>query len=117
MSDIISWDKAIDRKVKSSDGKDLGKVQSITHDYIQTKEGIVSKTYYFIPKFYLSGYDGSDLWISLTKDEAKAKFEREKEPEASEWETPEYAARRTEVTKQYPDFAASIPTFQPATAD
>jgi hypothetical protein len=116
MSDIFSWDKAIDRKVKSSDGKDLGKVQSITHDYIQTKEGIVSKTYYFIPKFYLSGYDGNDLWVSLTKDEAKSKFEREKEPEASEWETPEYAARRTEVTKQHPDFGATIPTFQPATA-
>ena len=40
MSDIISWDKAIDRKVKSSDDKDLGKIQSITRDYIQTKEGL-----------------------------------------------------------------------------
>ena len=25
MSDIISWDKAIDKKVKSSDNQDLGK--------------------------------------------------------------------------------------------
>ena len=25
MTDIISWDKAIDKKVKSSDDKDLGK--------------------------------------------------------------------------------------------
>ncbi|MGA8080344.1 MAG: hypothetical protein WB988_00645 [Candidatus Nitrosopolaris sp.] len=38
MSDIISWDKAIDKKVKSSDDKDLGKIQSVTRDYIQTKE-------------------------------------------------------------------------------
>ena len=31
--------KLIDKKVKTSDDKDLGKVQSITRDYIQTKEG------------------------------------------------------------------------------
>ncbi len=71
MSDIISWDKAIGKKVKSSDDKDLGKVESITLDYIQTKEGMVSKTYYFIPKYHLSGYDGDKLWVSLTKDEVK----------------------------------------------
>ena len=90
MSDIISWDKAIGKKVKSSDDKDLGKVESITLDYIQTKEGMVSKTYYFIPKYHLSGYDGDKLWVSLTKDEVKAKFERESAPEPSEWETQEY---------------------------
>src|ERR1051326_9560153 len=58
MSDIISWDKAIDMKVKSSDNKDLGKIQAITKDYIQTKEGMVSKNYYFIPKYHIQGYDG-----------------------------------------------------------
>jgi hypothetical protein len=42
MPDIISWDKAIDKKVKSSDNKDLGKIQSITNEYIQTKEGSFS---------------------------------------------------------------------------
>ena len=39
MSDNMSWDKAIDKKVKSSDNKDLGKIQSVTKEYIQTKEG------------------------------------------------------------------------------
>lgn len=33
MSDIISWDKAIDKKDKSSDNKDLDKIQSITKEY------------------------------------------------------------------------------------
>src|SRR3712207_264236 len=84
MSDIISWNKAIGKKVKSSDDKDLGKVESITLDYIQTKEGMVSKTYYFIPKYHLSGYNGDKLWVSLTKDEVKAKFERENPPRSEE---------------------------------
>ena len=44
MTDIISWDKAIDKKVKSSDDKDLGKIQSVTRDYIQTKEGTVDRS-------------------------------------------------------------------------
>ena len=69
MTDIISWDKAIDKKVKSSDDKDLGKIQSVTRDYTQTKEGTVDKKYYYIPKYYLQGYDGDHLWVSLTKDD------------------------------------------------
>ena len=111
MSDIISWDKAIDKKVKSSDNQDIGKVQSVTKDYIQTKEGTVSKKYYFIPKYYFQGYDGDNLWVSLSKDEIKGKFEREKEPEPGELQTPEYAERRTAITKQYPNFDSNIPQY------
>jgi hypothetical protein len=42
MPDIISWDKAIGKKVKSSDNEDLGKIQSITKECIQTKEGSIN---------------------------------------------------------------------------
>ncbi len=114
MSDIISWDKAIGKKVKSRDDKDLGKVKSITLDYIQTKEGMVSKAYYFIPKYHLSRYDGDKLWVSLTKDEVKAKFERESAPEPSEWEMQEYRELRTTITRRHPDFATNIPTYKPS---
>ena len=111
MSDIISWDKAIDKKVKSTDNQDLGKVQSITREYIQTKEGLVGKKYYFIPKYYIQGYDGDHLWISLTKDEVKTRFERETPPDLKEFETPEYIERKSAVTKQYSDFDNSIPSY------
>ena len=111
MTDIISWDKAIDKKVKSSDDKDLGKIQSVTRDYIQTKEGTVDKKYYYIPKYYLQGYDGDHLWVSLTKDDVKSRFEGEKAPPAATFETPDYVQRKTTVTKQYPDFETNIPTY------
>jgi hypothetical protein len=111
MSDIISWDKAIDMKVKSSDNKDLGKIQSITKDYIQTKEGLVSKNYYFIPKYHIQGYDGDKLWVSLTKDDVQARFEKEKAPDPSEFDTPEYNQRKTNMVKQYPDFENNIPPY------
>lgn len=67
VSDIISWDKAIDKKVKSSDDKDLGKVQSITRDYIQTKEGTIGKNYYYIPKYYMQGYDGAPMGFTYKR--------------------------------------------------
>ena len=116
MSDIISWDNAIDKKVKSSDNKDVGKVQSITKEYIQTKEGALSKNYYFIPRYHIQGYDGGNLWVSLTKDEIKAKFEKEKAPDPSEFESPEYNQRRTNVINQYPDFESNIPRYNSGTA-
>ena len=40
---ILSWDEAKDKKVKSSDDKDLGKIQNVTRDYIEIKEGLISK--------------------------------------------------------------------------
>ncbi len=116
MSDIISWDKAIDKKVKSSDNQDLGKVQSITREYVQTKEGLVGKKYYFIPKYYIQGYDGDHLWISLTKDEVKTRFERETPPDLKEFETPEYIERKSAVTKQYSNFDNSIPSYSSSTS-
>jgi hypothetical protein len=116
MSDIISWDNAIDKKVKSSDNKDLGKIQSITKEYIQTKEGALSKNYYFIPKYYIQGYDGDSIWVSLTKDEIKVNFEKQKAPDTSEFQSPEYDRRRANVIKQYPDFESNIPTYKVGTA-
>jgi hypothetical protein len=111
VSDIISWDKAIGKKVKSSDDQDLGKLQSITKEYIQTKEGTIGKNYYYIPKYYIQGYDGDTIWVSLTKVEVKSRFEGEKDPPASTFETPEYLERRTTITKQYPDFETNIPAY------
>lgn len=111
MSDIISWDKAIDMKVKSSDNEDLGKIQSITRDYIQTKEGTVSKNYYFIPKYYIQGFDGKDIWVSLTKSDVQSQFEREEAPGLNEVETTDYINRKNSINAQYPDFATNIPKF------
>jgi len=111
---VISWDESADKKVKSSDDKDLGKVQNVTKDYIQTKEGAVLKKSYFIPKYYVQGYDGDSIWVSLRKDDVKERFERETPPkDVSEFETPEYIQRRESIKKQYPEFDNNIPRYTP----
>jgi hypothetical protein len=111
---ILSWDEAKDKKVKSSDDKDLGKIQSTTKDYIEIKEGLIGKKTYFIPKYYVQGYDGESVWVALKKENVKEKFERESPPrDFSEFETPDYIQRRESVRKQYPDFDNNIPRYTP----
>jgi hypothetical protein len=95
-ADVISWDKAIGKEVKSSDKKDVGKIQSVTTEYITTKEGLVSKKYYFIPKQHVQRFDGDSIWISLTKDELKGRFERE---DASQIQAEEFQSQSTTATK------------------
>jgi hypothetical protein len=95
-ADVISWDKAIGKEVKSSDKKDVGKIQSVTTEYITTKGGLVSKKYYFIPKQYVQRFDGDSIWISLTKDELKGRFERE---DASQIRAEEFQSQSTTATK------------------
>ena len=101
--DVISWDTVIDKKVKSSDDQDLGKVHTITKDFVQTKEGLVSKKYYFIPKYYVQGYDGENVWVSLTKNDVKAKFERDNAPSDLKSFLPEgYDEKRNATIKDNP---------------
>ena len=105
----MSWDKIIDKKVKSSDRKDLGKVESVSTEYIEVKEGLVSKKHYYIPKYYIEGFDGEHLHTSLTKDEIKAKYERDSPPAESEFRTEEYMNRKRKVEENYPQFLHGIP--------
>ena len=112
--DVISWDTVIDKKVKSSDDQELGKVHTITKDFLQTKEGVVSKNYYFIPKYYVQGYDGENIWISLPKEEAKDKFERENAPEDLKGFLPKgYDERRADMIIRYPEFDTQVPSYSP----
>jgi hypothetical protein len=83
----VPWDKVIDKKVKSSDDKDLGKVKSIASLFIEADEGVISKKRYFIPKYYIESFDGDDVHASLTKDEVKSKYERDSPPSETELQT------------------------------
>jgi hypothetical protein len=97
----MPWDKIIDKKVKSSDDQDLGKVQSVAANYVESQEGVVSKKRYYIPKHYIQGFDGENLHAALTKDEVKSRYERESPPSASEIQKQE-----TDEQKRREEYAA-----------
>jgi hypothetical protein len=110
MVDILSWDKSIDKDVKTSDDKKVGKVRAVTTDYIQIQKGTLDKKYYFVPKHYIQGYDGDDIWLALTEDEVK-QFESEKEMPLSSFDNAQYRERKSVVEKNYPQFSSAIPTY------
>jgi hypothetical protein len=65
----LSWDKAKGKNAKSINKKEIGKIEEISQEYIQIKKGIVDKDYFFVPKYFVEGYDGDDIILSLTEDE------------------------------------------------
>jgi hypothetical protein len=105
----MPWEKILDKKVKSSDDQELGKVESVSTDYIEVTEGLVSKKRYYIPKYYIQGYDGDNLHASLTKDQIKDKYHRDSPPSESEFRTQEYLERKQKIDSDYPQFLHGIP--------
>ena len=86
----LSWDKAIDKEVKSSDNEEIGEIKSIGQYFVEIEEGVIGKKHYFIPKKYLHQYNDDDfLHSSLTKDEIKQKYQRDSPPLESELEESE----------------------------
>jgi hypothetical protein len=110
LAEILSWDKAIDKDVKTIDGKKVGKIRAVTIDYIQIWKGKVDKKYYFVPKHYIQGYDGDDIWVAINEDELK-QFESEKELPLSSFNSPQYRERKSIVEKQHTQFSSAIPPY------
>lgn len=110
MTDVLSWDKSIDLDVKTTDHKKVGKIRAVTNDFIQIQKGSLDKKYYFVPKYYIQGYDGDNILLSVTEDEVK-QFESEKELPISNFDNENYKKRKLLVEKQYPQFSSAIPSF------
>lgn len=106
----LSWDKIVGKKVKSRDKKGLGEVESVATDYIEVKEGMVSKKHYYIPKYYIQGFDGDSLYISLTREVIKDRFEHDSPPSSSpESQIPEYQERVRQVESVHPQSFHGMP--------
>ena len=82
----LSWDKLKGKNAKSIDNKEIGKIKEISQDYIQIEKGIVSKDHFFVPKYFVEGYEDDDIIISLTEDEIKKQYYYDEEPAASQYD-------------------------------
>ncbi|MDR4510728.1 MAG: hypothetical protein MRJ93_03370 [Nitrososphaeraceae archaeon] len=105
----ISWNELTGKDVKTNDVEKLGEIKSLGPDFIEIESGHVSKSRYYIPKYYSKFYDGDDLYIDLSKKEVKEKFEREQPPLPNELETQEYIDRKTKMDKEFPQFVDGVP--------
>jgi hypothetical protein len=105
----ISGKKLINMNVKSIDGKDLGKIQNITPDYVELKHG---STHYFIPKLHIKEFDKEDLYVLQTKDEIKDKYERDDPPLPSEIKEAERSGQGYAGYHEVIPFMAKEPDLQ-----
>ena len=90
----ISGKRLIDKKVKSFDGKDVGRVKSITPQIVELKDG---DKRYFVPKLHFKEHD-KDLYVLLMEDEVRDKYQRKDPPLPSEIQD---AVRRGEGYNSY----------------
>lgn len=82
----ILWDEMKDKKVKSIDGENLGKIEKISQNHIMVEEGLIKKKRFWIPKFLADVYDGKHVWLDIKKEEIKQQYYYDEEPAASQYD-------------------------------
>jgi hypothetical protein len=63
------WENLKGKKVKTSDGKELGEIKEISQNYLRVDKGIINKDRAWIPKYVADAYDGKVLWLLVTSEE------------------------------------------------
>ena len=72
MSGITNWDEILKKEARGLDDYDLGEVQDLNEQFVETKRGVVDKDKFFLPREKVVKFDGNKVWFSVTEDEAKA---------------------------------------------
>ena len=80
----IPWEDVIHKHVMTADNVDMGDVDRIGNEFIVVREGVANIHMYYIPKQYITSYDGSSIWIDVPSGLVSAKFERDDEPTQEE---------------------------------
>ena len=59
-----------------SDNVDVGDVDKVGNEFIVVRDGVANIHLYYVPKPYITNYDGSSLWIDVPSGLVGPKFER-----------------------------------------
>ena len=67
-----------------SDNVDVGDADRVGNEFIVVRDGVANIQLYYVPKPYITNYDGSSLWIDVPSGLVGPKFERLEEPTQEE---------------------------------
>lgn len=67
-----------------SDNVDVGDVDRVGNEFIVVRDGVANIQLYYVPKRYITNYDGSSLWIDVPSGFVNPKFERLEDPTQEE---------------------------------
>ncbi len=80
----VLWSELKNKKVKSNDGKKLGKIRKISQNHFRIEKGSVGKKSFWVPKNLADAYDGEYIWLSNNEEEIRGKFFYGEEPSVDE---------------------------------
>ena len=84
----VLWTDLNDVKVKSNDGKKLGKIKKISQNHFRVEKGSIGKKSFWVPKNMADAYDGDYLWLTNNEEEIHDKFLYGEEPSVDDKITP-----------------------------
>jgi hypothetical protein len=84
----VLWTDLNDVKVKSNDGKKLGKIKKISQNHFRVEKGSIGKKSFWVPKNLADAYDGDYLWLTNNEEEIHDKFLYGEEPAVDDKITP-----------------------------
>jgi hypothetical protein len=84
----VLWSELKDEKVKSNDGKTLGKIKKITQNHFRIEKGSFNKKKFWIPKNLGDAFDGKYLWLKGSEEEIHNKFFYGEEPQEESQTSP-----------------------------
>ena len=79
----ILWRELEGKKVRSNDGKKLGRIKRISQNHFLIEEGLVRKRGFWVPKIMGDAYDGEYIWLSSNEDEIHDRFLYGEDPSES----------------------------------
>jgi hypothetical protein len=82
----ILWGELKGKNVSSNDGEDLGEISKISQNYIRVEKGHIKKDKFWVPKYLADAFDGKTLWLLVSAEEIRARFQYGEEPSADEFE-------------------------------
>ena len=84
MGKRFPWEEVIHKRVKTTDNLNIGDIELVGNEFIVVRQGEVKIRRYYIPKSYITNYDGSSVYVAAPSALVSAKFERETEPTPEE---------------------------------
>ena len=71
--------------VHTSDDIDIGDIEATSKDTVVVKRGIINVHYYYIPVSLIEGSDEQAVWLTITEQEIKDKYEKDSEPDPAKY--------------------------------
>src|SRR5919109_5537755 len=73
----LDWIRLLNESVHTIDDQDIGDIEAVNREFVVVKRGFVNVHRYFIPADKVEGWDGHVVWLKITEDEVKRKYQKD----------------------------------------